>query len=292
MRHGRAKASRRTLQFYRLNAPHLKPPYKILLDGTFLVSSIRNKVPLFERFAKTLQNELFTCYVARSTLAELDKLSKSAAAATSDSNDDDEHNNLFAQARQFGLDECEIIEPDKIPTSPDNNNNNNNNNNNTTTNSKSNNNSKRNNNRAFRDFSEASTDVFNLATEGGNNSLSYFVATQDDALADALRAMPYVPLFRLGRAVLLLESPSSASRSYTGSNEREKLASAGGLMTAEEREMVKAVNRKDRKKRKEVMREEQKRLEKRTREEFGGGFNVRRKKKAKGPNPLSCKSKK
>mmetsp|Transcript_7328 Transcript_7328/g.15851 ORF Transcript_7328/g.15851 Transcript_7328/m.15851 type:complete len:258 (+) Transcript_7328:399-1172(+) len=169
---------------------------------------------------------------------------------------------------------------------------NNNNNNNTTTNSKSNNNSKRNNNRAFRDFSEASTDVFNLATEGGNNSLSYFVATQDDALADALRAMPYVPLFRLGRAVLLLESPSSASRSYTGSNEREKLASAGGLMTAEEREMVKAVNRKDRKKRKEVMREEQKRLEKRTREEFGGGFNVRRKKKAKGPNPLSCKSKK
>lgn len=233
-------------------------------------------MPLFDRFAKTLQNELFTCYVARSTLAELDKLSKSAAA-TSDSNDD-EHSNLFAQARQFGLDECEIIEPDKIPTSPDNNDN-------------SNNNSKRK-NWAFKDFSEASTDVFNLATDGGNNSQSYFVATQDDALADALRAMPYVPLFRLGRAVLLLESPSSASRSYTGSNEREKLASAGGLMTAEERQMVKAVKKKDRKKRKDVMKEEQKKLEKRTREEFGGGFNARRKKKAKGPNPLSCKSKK
>ena len=44
MRHGRAKASRRTLQFYRINAPHLKSPYKILLDGTFLVASVRNKV--------------------------------------------------------------------------------------------------------------------------------------------------------------------------------------------------------------------------------------------------------
>lgn len=266
MRHGRAKSTRRTLQFYRLNAPHLKPPYKLLLDGTFLVTSIRNKVPLYERFPKTLQQEAHTCYVTRSTLAELEKLSTSAAAA-----DSDETNNFFAQARQYGLDECEIIENDKIPPA-------------SSTNTKH--------TKALKEFSDASRDIFNLATEGGNNRQAYFVATQDDTLADALRAMPYVPLFRIGRAVLLLESPSSASRSYTGNLERKKLVSAGGLMTEEERKMVKDVNKKDNKKRKERMKEEQKKLEKRSRDEFGGGVNTRRKKKAKGPNPLSCKSKK
>mmetsp|Transcript_7559 Transcript_7559/g.17154 ORF Transcript_7559/g.17154 Transcript_7559/m.17154 type:complete len:265 (+) Transcript_7559:116-910(+) len=261
MRHGRAKQARRTLQFYSLNASNFKPPYKILLDGTFLVSSIRNKVPLYDRFAKTLQNESFTCHVTRSTLAELETLSKQAFKGE----DSEEQINFFAQARQYGLDECEII--DKVPT-----------------NSYSN-------SEAFKEFSDASRDIFNLATEGGSNRQAYFVATQDDTLADALRAMPYVPLFRLGRAVLLLESPSSASRSYTGNVEQNKLASAGGLMTAEERQMVNAVNKKDRKKRKEMKDEEQKKLEKRSREETGGGFNVRRKKRAKGPNPLSCKGK-
>ena len=272
MRHGRAKASRRTLQFYRLNAPHLKPPYKLLLDGTFLVASIRNKVPLYERFAKTLQNEAFTCCVARSTLAELEVLAEKAASMGKES-DDDSNINLFAQARQYGLDECEIIENEKVPAST------------VAT-------EDRRNKRALRDFSDASRDIFHLATEGGNNRQAFFVATQDDTLADALRSMPYVPLFRLGRAVLLLESPSSASRSFTGNIEQSKLASAGGLMTAEERQMVKAVNKKDRRKRKEMMQEEQKKMEKRSREQVGGGFTNRKRKKAKGPNPLSCKNKK
>ena len=279
MRHGRAKAARKTLQFYRLNAPHiLKSPYKLLLDGTFLVSSIRNKVPLYERFAKILQNEQFICCVTRSTLSELEKLSQQFQCkreATNTANEEEEQINFFSHARQFGLDECEIIEDAKIPNKG------------TSTNYDT-----KRNMVMFRDFSDASKDIYNLATDGGNNRQSYFVSTQDDALADALRAMPYVPLFRLGRAVLLLESPSSASRSFTGNKEQSKLASAGGLMTSEEREMVKAVKKKDRLKRKEVMMEEQKKLEKRTRDEVGGSFNMRRKKKARGPNPLSCKRKK
>lgn len=268
MRHGRAKQSRRTLQFYRLNAPHLKPPYKILLDGTFLVASIRNKVPLYDRFTKTLQNEIYTICVARSTLIELERLAEQAPKSS-----DDEHDaNFFAQARQIGLDECEIIENDKVPKTIDE--------------------TDKRIARSFRDFSDASKDIYQLAADGGNNKQSYFVATQDDALADALRSMPYVPLFRLGRAVLLLESPSTASRSYTGTKEQTKLASAGGLMTAEERKMVDTIKRKDKKKQKELKVEEQKKLEKRTRDEVGGGFNQRRKKRAKGPNPLSCKGKK
>jgi len=264
MRHGRAKAARRTLQFYKLNAPHLTPPYKILLDGTFLVATIRNKVPLFDRLEKTLQHEPFTCYVARSTLDELDELAKQSKS-------EDDGSNVFQKARQFGLDECEIIENGRVPNRED---------------------GAMQKTREFRDFSQASRDIHRLATDGGNNRLAYFVATQDDALSDSLRARAHVPLFRLGRAVLLLESPSSASRSYTGSRERAKLASAGGLMTAEEREMVSSVKRRDKRKRRGEDAEERRKAERRTRDEVGGGFNARRKKKARGPNPLSCKKKK
>jgi U3 small nucleolar RNA-associated protein 23 len=271
MRHGRAKASRRTLQFYRLNAPHLKSPYKILLDGTFLVAATRNKVPLVERFSKILQHEQFTCYVTRSTLNELELLSQQRAKGKQSGDSDESNSVFFDQARQYGLDECEIIE---------------------NCNTVANTNEKVVNKRAFRDFSEASRDIYCLATDGGNNGLAYFVATQDDVLSDALRGMPYVPLFRLGRAVLLLESPSSASRQFTGNLEQNKLKSAGGLMTSEERKIVDKVKKNDKRKRRELLKEEQQKLEKRSREEIGGCFNERKKKRAKGPNPLSCKSKK
>lgn len=213
---------------------------------------------LSERFAKTLQNEQFSLYVTRSTLLELELLAKSKGGNTYD-------DNIFNTARQFGLDECEMIEKDNIVAST------------TKTN---------------KNFSDASRDIFYLATSEGNNKHAYFVATQDDTLADDLREMPYVPLFRLGRAVLLLESPSSASRKYTNQTEQSKLASAGGLMTTEERDIVNIVRKKERQKRKKVEVEEQKKLEKRSREEYGVsvGHNPR-KKRAKGPNPLSCKKK-
>lgn len=293
MRHGRAKASRRTLQFYRLNSPHLKPAYKVLLDGTFLVAAIRNKVPLHDRFAKILQNEDFKLYITRSTLVELETLTKkyasraAASAAAFDAKEESETNiiNFFARARQFGLDECEIIEGDVDSEDDDN--------------IDDDYVAKRNSKKALvvgssgsDDFSGASKDILQLAIKGGDNSNAYYVATQDDALADALRAKPYVPIFRLGRAVLLLESPSTASRNATGTVEQGKLTSAGGTITAEERRLINTVKKKEQLKKRETMKEEQKIIEKRSRDEYGGAFSMRKTKRAKGPNPLSCKSKK
>jgi hypothetical protein len=52
MRHGRVKAARKTLRFFQLHAG-IKPPYNVLLDGTFLVAAVRQKVNLF-------------CFIARS----------------------------------------------------------------------------------------------------------------------------------------------------------------------------------------------------------------------------------
>lgn len=43
MRHGRAKAARKTLRFFQLHAG-IKPPYNVLLDGTFLAAAVRQKV--------------------------------------------------------------------------------------------------------------------------------------------------------------------------------------------------------------------------------------------------------
>lgn len=305
MRHGRAKASRRTLQFYKLNAPHVvRSPYRILLDGTFLVSSIRNKVPLHERLTKLLQNEKFECRVTRSTLEELGMLSESFGKSArgggggvgdgvDDREDDagaaggaadDGRTDVFARARRYGLDECVIIEDaggdyDDVadekgdmkiamkrnaPSSTS-----------ITIEGLS---------------SEASKDIYKLATVGMNNSNSYFVATQDDSLSDALRAVPYVPILRLGRAVLLLESPSAASRQHAGTSERNKLRNAGGTMTSEERDMLHSVKRRDALQRGEDARAERKELEMRSRGEIGGSYSNRKRKRAKGPNPLSCKS--
>jgi rRNA-processing protein FCF1 len=316
MRHGRAKASRRTLQFYKLNAPHLvRSPIRILLDGTFLVSSIRNKVPLRERLSKLLQGEEFVCHVTRSTLVELSALGerfggKSSAArggrATAggvggggdggvvvgngddgDDDDDEEDADVFSRARRYGLDECVIVEDAGrdddaktedgkrtirgnasgtiAPTAP-----------------------------AIVGLSSiASGDVYALATAGGEttdaNSHSYFVATQDEALSDALRAIPYVPLLRLGRAVLLLESPSAASRHLAGTNERKKMRNAGGNVTPEERDMLLSVRGRDASRRIEDARSERRKIEMRSRGEIGGGYSDRKRKRAKGPNPLSCK---
>jgi hypothetical protein len=45
MKHGRAKAARKTLRFFSLNA-NIKPAYKVLLDGNFLAAAIKYKVGL------------------------------------------------------------------------------------------------------------------------------------------------------------------------------------------------------------------------------------------------------
>lgn len=231
---------------------------------------MHHQVPLYERFAKILQNEEFSCFITRSTLVELETLSNNQKVKHAD----DPENDFFARARQYGLDECEIIESTSIPSLS-----------NDATNKHK---------QALKQFSDASRDIFHLATDGGNNKHAYFVATQDETLSNAVREMPYVPLFRLGRAVLLLETPSSASRRFTNNTEQSKLSSAGGLMTKEERQIVKSVKKREREKQKELRVEEQKKSEKRAREEYGVsvGLGNPRRKKAKGPNPLSCKKRK
>ena len=77
MRHGRSKAARKTLSFFARTAG-IKPPYHVLLDGTFLVAVVKYKFPLRERLDKVLQHASFTLYTTNSVLDELKTLKEAA----------------------------------------------------------------------------------------------------------------------------------------------------------------------------------------------------------------------
>lgn len=248
MRLGRAKASRKTLKFYSINAG-ITAPYKIILDGNFLAAIVKQKmqVVIFERLERLLSTHKFTVYTTRSALEELNVLP----------------GEVFEQARQFGLDDCEIIERKDIghSTSAD-----------AKQTADSNSNAK----------SNPKQDIIKLVQNG--NPDKWLVATQDETLADKIRSMPNVPQMRLARASLIIESPSSSSRRNALYEEKGKQSTGGGTMTNEERELL------------DRLRDEKARKRQRSRSGNGNGARddetQRKRHKAKGPNPLSCKKKK
>lgn len=111
-----------------------------------------------------------------------------------------------------------------------------------------------------------------------HNSNGYLVATQDDKLSKQLRELPNVPQIHLSHGILLLESPSSASRRYSMKEENGKRITGGGNMTEHEKYII-CKNKK---------REREIKLAKIIDRGFG---NNRRHRKSNGPNPLSCKKK-
>lgn len=103
---------------------------------------------------------------------------------------------------------------------------------------------------------------------GAENSRKFMVATQDVSLAQALRAIPGVPLIRMNQQVPLLEEPSYASKSANVDEEKRKLEAAAWekQKLPELREKVKEEKAKEKDKAKAKA----------------------KKKGPKGANPLSC----
>jgi U3 small nucleolar RNA-associated protein 23 len=223
MRHGRAKAARKTLRFFRINA-NIKPPYKVLVDGNFLVTAVKQKVPIRERLSRVLQNEPFELFTCRSILDEMMKQNTGE---------------LYQQARQLGLDECQIIESKSIPegektASPV---------------ADSSTKKRKRGDDETTTASESRDHIRKLASEvdgGVHNRRGFLVATQDEYLSDELRNLPNVPLLRLSRGVLLLEAPSAASRHQSLHEEKGKQLSGGGTMTEHERDILRHLKDKER----------------------------------------------
>jgi rRNA-processing protein FCF1 len=108
-----------------------------------------------------------------------------------------------------------------------------------------------------------------------DDSRVYVVATQDEDLLDRLRAMGTVPIMRLANnSVLLLEQPSRASQKQAKGEERSKWKDD---LPAAEKALV------------DLAKEKSKTIT--IVDTTNPTTRGRKKRKAKGPNPLSCKRK-
>lgn len=273
MKHGRSKNARKTLKFFDLNG-NTRPPYKIILDGNFLAAIVKQKVPLHDRLNDTLQREKFTLYVCRSALDELNLLP----------------GEIFQKARQYGLDECEILERPKVESEDD---------------AKDSNHEEGDKDKAKEgeQQSSPSQDIQHLLNIHPNhihrphqvdrehpfNPQGYIVATQDEELQSILRSFNKIPIMRIGRGVLMLESPSAASKRQSVWEERGKQISGGSvskIVSEEERGWIEKIKAEQKQERLEDIQKAH--LEQRRQYQY----QDRKKRKAKNPNPLSCKKKK
>jgi U3 small nucleolar RNA-associated protein 23 len=185
MRHGRAKAARRTLQFLARTQGY-KLPYNVLLDGTFCVAAMRMKIPVLDRLTRLLQqheDDKIRFYVTESTLSELKTLAEQSK----------KQQEYFQQAYAWVQDHAEAIAKPTASTSDAKN----------------------------VTLSETAQDIFQVLVTMDEYSTKYFLASQDEPLLHAARNHA-VPCIRLSRTVLLLEQPSKiADRQAEGMEKRK-----------------------------------------------------------------------
>jgi U3 small nucleolar RNA-associated protein 23 len=306
MRHGRAKAARRTLQFFQ-RTQGINPPYHILLDGNFIVAVIRFKIPLLERLATLLQRAKFHLYVTRSTLQELERLIAQVAASSSSSSSKKRQQQpqqqeqqsgedtilqeetskavLLNNAHKWAMDNANVIdvaaEQEVAPPTQ----------------------SQLENLQSKESLvsSVAGKDLLRLVMASSSSGTpqesdskqhtrhepqqKYMLASQDEELLDVVRHLGSVPVIRLANGtVLLLEQPSKSANQHAIQSERHKWTSS--VMTEKERDLVKLFNEE------EKQQKRQNTTSTAAPTDRNPYNNQRRKPKAKGPNPLSCRKKK
>ena len=252
MRHGRAKAARKTLQFFHRTIG-LKPPYHLILDGTFIVAVVKYNLPLLERLDRLLQHAPLQLCITESALIELEKLQANVKQ--------NDKVKLIQEAHKWAKDNCHKILLEIPP------------------NQEQVKNSILVDAKVWDKLSNAGRDVLCLVAEHNKKDAEqrYFVASQDEELLNVLRRGMMVPIIRLARgSVLLLEQPSKAANQQASQQERQKWSLAASI-TDQEKSLV------------EMVKERQQQQHKAARP---AQPVVRRKRKAKGPNPLSCKKKK
>jgi U3 small nucleolar RNA-associated protein 23 len=260
MRHGRAKAARRTLQFFH-RTQGIHPPYQLLLDGTFIVAVMKYNLPLMERLDRLLQHAAVHLFMTRSSITELEKLKEHAAKDTDMSN-----KLILEQVHQWATRQCHnIITDADIPKRQD-----------CVSSIKES---------VWEKFSTAGQDLLCLvASASEQGKQKYFVASQDETLLDVVRNLGSVPVIRLQRgSVLLLETPSKVASQQDSREERQKWSTKGSV-TEQEKKLVDCVKE-------QAKRERRKESDTAAAGAAAGSSNGRRKQKAKGPNPLSAKKK-
>lgn len=335
MRHGRAKAARKTLQYFKQTVGLQTRPYlPVLVDGCFLVALFQYKIPIQARMDKLLQikpqqqqhlqehngreeqsqshgrepsprrrpppsSSLYTSssssfssdggnikyFITHEAMAEVQEI-----LASLEKRGKDDKAGAFREAATFIRQHCTVLkkqqqqQQQQVPPSHGSSESR------TAKRQRLNNNNSRSNGIDSPAVNDNESAVSYSAQEAllhhirDLNSRIYVVATQDDDLLNQLRAMGTVPIVRLANnSVLLLEQPSKSSQKQSLGEERRKWKS--GLGSAE-LALVK------------VAKDQIKASNKNSRTTVKGGTAAdpppafgRRKHKAKGANPLSCKRK-
>lgn len=190
MRHGRSKQNRRTLQFFERTVG-FRPPYHVLLDGTFVTGSLKYKIPIEDRLSKLLQQSPYRIFYLPGTLSELHNIRLKS-----------KESDVFDGAIQFLRKHGTKLTPSHVPPStsspPDSENN-------------------------VAKLSSAAADIYHFVSSANSKdgSPSYMVVSQDDDLLAALRNDVTVPLGRLAQnTVLILERPSKQRQEHVESIER------------------------------------------------------------------------
>jgi rRNA-processing protein FCF1 len=287
MRHKRAKQNRRTLQYFERIA-NFHPPYYVLLDGPFLATMIKFKLVdvLRERLSTLLSHCTdVRCCVLASTVQELERLHAANASNetiqaalqwcqnsnsttnctilsnTTTTSCTSNHNAAIPVSARAGNNDDDATtktkqtkkkSPEEIPAAavtvgaavpPE----------------------------TVEGLSDAAKQLFDYVAHDPR----YFVASQDEDLLSSLRQNRHipVPIIRLSRTVLLLESPN-----YHHQHNHHQGGSAapnkGSELTPAEKELV------------GLIAAQQNQLS----SSSSNSSTRRPPQKAKGPNPLSCKA--
>ena len=270
MRHGRAKAARKTLQYFGRTIG-LKAPYSILLDATFVAALFQQKLlPIKSRLDRILQTSApppppsssassnqssptsFNKYfITKEALDELREIEEGLQAKNHVKAE------AFREALEWVRKECSILRSqdkgydksagikEESPT---------------------------------RQTPGSTPAQDELLRRINHDEIPYIVACQDEELLHILRQMGTVPIVRLANnTVLLLEHPSKQSQTQAKGKEHKKWIHN---LPVAEKALV------------ELVRQEKKAAVETQVESLNQQVSTRQKvKKAKGPNPLSCKRK-
>lgn len=259
MRHGRAKAARKTLQFFGRTVG-LKAPYSILLDTTLVVAMFHQKIlPFKERMDRVLQTTGADgpnkyC-ITKAAVEELEMVYIGLKGKNHSKADS------FAQALEFIRNECIVL---KITRGEE---------------------EEGNNKKVGKKKAEETDEEKEEPKQSVQDALlehiqedekPYIVASQDEKLLDTLRSKGTVPIVRLANnSVLILENPSKQGQMQFKGVERQKWKHS---LEGPEQELVEIARRQRRLAAKKAIAE-------------AAASQQRVKTKAKGPNPLSCKRK-
>ncbi|KAF7458826.1 rRNA-processing protein UTP23 [Cryptosporidium felis] len=267
MKIGRKKQIKRIMKYYKINYG-FEEPYRLLIDGTFIMAALKNKIHIKEQFPKILGGKT-TPIVTDCIFKEIEMLNRLDESGRADfsgaklvargyfrhkcghiySNDkkiDGAKDGSIERSFHFSSDN-ETGEADQAP-------------------GESQQSLSGNEEQKLRTF-DSFRCILDIVSRS-NNSKKFIVASQDTLLRKKLHKVPGVPLVYLNNQVPILEHPSAASSS-------QKLALEESRLGAQEWEysLIPSLSNKT----------------------FGRPESLaekRTKKKKKNPNPLSCLKKK